>query len=241
MSVSFVNGIPALIVERERVIVAGDLHIGMESKFHESKILFPNANAKMADELLSVCKENGSKDIVLLGDVKDRLSNMTRPEMESLRDFFNILRSVDVRIVKGNHDANLDDILMNMGFKIPITKELLLEDVALMHGNALPSADAVMKKYIVCGHGHVAAHLNGVDSKAWLVAQAGKGMEKNYEKHNKSIKLVAAPAFNRLIIGSRIGYETEEHIPLLNNELFDFMNARFYDLYGNRISGAGTR
>ena len=235
MGISFINGVPAALVEKERVVVAGDLHIGIESKFDESKIAFPKATAKMARELLTICKDNNSEKIVLLGDVKDRLANVTRPEMDMLKEFFDILSNIDVRIVKGNHDANLDEILKGLGFNIVIQKEILLDDVALMHGNALPSEDAVMKKYIVCGHGHIAAQLNGVDSKAWLVAPAGVGMKEHYKDHDKGIKLVAAPAFNRLIIGSRVSHETEEHIPLLSNRLFDFSSMKTYDLYGNML------
>ncbi len=235
MSISFVNGAPAVLVEKERVVAAGDLHIGTDMKFQESKIAFPKATAKMAQELLSICKEAHSQKVVLLGDVKDRLANMTRPEMLSLREFFDELKALDVKIVRGNHDANLESILSGLGFDIDISREILLEDVALMHGNALPSAQAVMKKYIICGHGHIAAHLNGVDSKAWIVAPVGDGMKDKYENYNEEIRLVAAPAFNRLIIGSRMGFETQEHIPLLNNKLFDFSKAKAYDLYGNLL------
>ncbi len=235
MSISFINGVPALLVEKEKVVVAGDLHIGMEAKFDESKILFPNASAKMGKELLQICKENGSERIVLLGDVKDRLSNVTRPEMQMLKEFFEALKGVDVKIVKGNHDANLDEILKVLGINIEITKEILLGDVALMHGNALPSEEAVRKKYIISGHGHIAAHLNGVDSKAWLVAPLGNGMKEHYRSFDKKIKFVAAPAFNRLIIGSRISYGTKEHLPLLSNDLFDFSKMQTYDLYGNLL------
>ncbi len=235
MSISFINGVPALLVEKERVVVAGDLHIGMESKFEQSKVLFPKATARMAQELLLVCKQNDSEKIVLLGDVKDRLANMTRPEMLALKEFFDALGGVEVRIVRGNHDANLDEILSGLGFRIEISKEMLLEEVALMHGNALPSAGAVMKRYIICGHGHIAAHLNGIDSKAWMVAPLGKGMDESYKEYNKKIKLVAAPAFNRLIIGSRMGAETQSHIPLLSSRIFDFSKAKAYDLYGNLL------
>lgn len=235
MSISFINGVPALLVEKERVVVAGDLHIGMETKFEASKIAFPKATSRMAQELVSVCRDNDSQRIILLGDIKDRLANVTRPEMQMLKEFFEALSGIDVRIVKGNHDANLDEILSGMGLSVEISKEILLHDVALMHGNALPSSDAVMKKYIVCGHGHMAAYLNGMDSKAWMIAPVGNGMSTQYKEYNKEIKLVAAPAFNRLIIGSRIGSETESHMPLLNNRLFDFSKARAYDLYGNSI------
>lgn len=227
---------PALLVEGERVVVAGDLHIGIEAKFEESKISFPRATAKMAQELVSICKANRSKSLVLLGDVKDSIGHVTLAEKSLIREFFSALEGFEVRIARGNHDAYLDTMLAEMGFDVEVSKEVLLEDVALMHGNAMPSADAVKKGYIACGHGHIAASVNGTDSKAWLVAEVGEGMHRHYEEYNGAIRLVNAPAFNRLIIGSRVGYGTEEHIPMLNNELFDFAHANFYDLYGNRIS-----
>ncbi len=144
-----------------------------------------------------------------------------------------------MRVAKGNHDAYLAEILSSIGFEAGIEKEIILSDVALMHGNALPSEEAVMKDYIVCGHGHIAAQVNGVDKKAWLVAEAGIGMGEHYKDYNKGIKLVAAPAFNRLIIGSRIGHGTEEHMPFLNNKLFDLGSAKAYDLYGNFLNVSG--
>ena len=114
-------------------------------------------------------------------------------------------------------------------------REILLSDAALMHGNSMPSEGAVLKRYIICGHAHAAAQVNGADRKVWIVSPVGRGMRESYKRYNKGIRLVVAPAFNRLIIGSRIGYESEEHLPLLGNGLFDFGSSEIYDLYGNRL------
>ena len=235
MGISFLKGIPAIMVESENLIAVGDLHIGLEEKFSGTGVSFPNAARATGREIRSICEANGAKGVVFLGDVKDRLANMTKEELESFRMFFRELDGINVMITKGNHDAHIGTLIMELGFKALVEKEILLSECALMHGNSMPSEEAVMKRYIICGHGHMAASINGIDKKAWLVAPAGDGMGENYREYNKDIKLVAAPAFNRLIIGSRMGYETQEHLPMLNNRLFDFSRMKAYDLYGNML------
>ena len=235
MGISFLKGIPAIMIENEKLIVVGDLHIGLEEKFSGSGVSFPNAARATGREIKGLCGSNRSNGVVFLGDVKDRLTNMTGEELESFRSFFRELDGINVMIAKGNHDAYIEALVKELGFNARIEKEIVLSDCTLMHGNAMPSDDAVMKKYIICGHGHIAAQVNGIDRKAWLVAPVGDGMSQNYKEYNKDITLICAPAFNRLIIGSRIGYETEEHLPLLNNRLFDFGKVKAYDLYGNLL------
>ena len=240
MGMSFLKGVPALMIDSERIIALGDLHIGIEDTFSGSGVSFPNAAAAMGLEIRRIYEENNANGIVFLGDVKHRLANLTKEDAGSFREFFGKLDGIDVRIARGNHDAYLERILSGIGFKAGIEKEIMLSDAALMHGNALPSEEAVMKDYIICGHGHIAAQVNGVDKKAWLVARAGTAMGEHYEDYNKDIELIAAPAFNRLIIGSRIGHETGEHMPLLNSGLFDLESAKAYDLYGNLLNGTGA-
>lgn len=235
MAISFLKGIPAIMIDSEKLIAVGDLHIGLEEKFSGSGISFPNAARAAGREIRGLCESNRAKGVVFLGDVKDRLTNMTSQELESFRGFFRELGGIKIAIAKGNHDAYIESLIGEMGFEAVVEKEIILSECALMHGNAMPSDEAVTKKYIICGHGHMAALVNGIDRKAWLIAPVGEGMKEHYGNYNDQIRLVAAPAFNRLIVGSRIGYETQEHLPMLNNKLFDFSRMKAYDLYGNML------
>lgn len=236
MSISFINGHPALFIEKERLVVAGDLHIGMEFKFRDKGFYFPGAGAKMAEQLKSICKSSNAKGIILLGDVKDRLLNVTTEEETVLRNFFKTLEGIPIRIVKGNHDAYLDRILKTIGIDIKLENEILLDKVALLHGNTMATREALLKDYIVTGHSHVAANVNGVDEKVWAMIKISKEAGKSYEKYNKKCKLIMAPAFNDMIIGTRINKDSKTNIPLVRRGVFDMNSLEIYNLWGNKIS-----
>lgn len=235
MQISFINGHPALLIQREKLLVVSDLHIGLEFKFGDSGVHFPNASRRMAEELLGVYKESGATGIAILGDVKESIGNVTRDEERALREFFSVLSGIGIRIAKGNHDAYIDRILAKLGFDARIEKEILLDDAALMHGNFMPSEEAMQKDYIIIGHGHTAAYVNGELEKVWFIAKSGKGAAKTYPRHNKRAKLIIAPAFNRMIMGSAMSSDSKNHIPLLRNDVFSSKNIELRTLQGLKL------
>ncbi len=235
MSVSFMEGIPALLVDEEKLLVAGDLHIGTEFKLRSSGMHFPNASRRMAVQLLQAYGRSKAKGIVLLGDVKDSITYPSREEMAAMADFFNTLEGIDLTIVKGNHDAHIQSILDRLGYKADVCNELLLEKTALIHGNALPSAEAMLKERIVSAHSHIAAEINGRTEKAWLIANLSTGAKKFYKGYNRRAKLVIMPAFNELIVGIRVNSDLEWHMPLIRNGIFTAEKAKVYDLDGDLV------
>ncbi len=238
MDILFVNGTPALLIKREKVLVAGDLHIGAETRMKERGLYFSKAAARMAEDLLAAFKKSGARSIVLLGDIKDNVSYSSRDEAEAIGEFFSALRGMDISIARGNHDAYLARIFKGQNIDVKIEDEILLGNAALMHGNAWPSDEAMQKEYIITGHGHIAAKRGGKMEKAWLMAAIGSGAGERYGKFNKNARLIVAPAFNALITGTRINGKTKSFIPLLNKDVFDFNNAKVYDLGGNVLGNA---
>ncbi|MDE1860547.1 MAG: metallophosphoesterase family protein [Candidatus Micrarchaeota archaeon] len=236
MTISFVSGVPLMLVEKERMLVAGDLHIGIEYGFADRGFYFADSAAKMSEEIMEAVHKSSAKGIILLGDVKDRLMNVTMDDERSLRKFFGGLDGIEVRIAKGNHDGYLAKILERLGIRASVENEILLSGVALLHGNTMPSNDAMKKDFVVTGHAHVAANVNGRDEKVWAVLKAGKGARRVYKEYNKKCKLVMAPAFNSMIIGTAIGKESSTNLPLVRNGVFDIKSLEIYDIWGNKLS-----
>ncbi|MDE1851158.1 MAG: metallophosphoesterase family protein [Candidatus Micrarchaeota archaeon] len=231
--ISFVKGKPAMKIGS--TLVVSDLHIGLEFKFSGSGVYFPNASRKMANEILEICKASKASDLVILGDVKESIGNVTRDEENALREFFETLKGVRIRIAKGNHDAYLDRILKKLGFDVPVEKEIFLGNAALMHGNFMPSSEAMKKRYLVMGHGHMAAYVNGELEKVWFIAGIGKGAGRSYSECNAAAKLIIVPAFNSMITGSGFSTESKRHMPLLRNEVFAAERAEVRTLSGLRL------
>ncbi|MEM3228011.1 MAG: metallophosphoesterase [Candidatus Micrarchaeaceae archaeon] len=226
----FVNNEPALFVTGERCIVAGDMHIGIELKLAEKGINLPGLAKAMGKKLYGIAKSTKAERIVLLGDVKESVGYPTREEEKAIGDFFEELRGMRIDITKGNHDGNLEKVFSSLGIEAGITSEVLLGDVALMHGNALPSEEAMLKDYIVVAHGHIALDIGGSLSKTWLIAKAADGV--NRKTGNVRAKLIVAPPFNEMVVGSKISANTQNYIPLLRRGLFDFYSAHLFSLDG---------
>ncbi len=240
MLVSFVKGKPALMINRERILIASDLHIGNEFKAARSGMHFVGATRRMAEELLGIYKRSRAKGIVLLGDVKESVGYPQRDEFDAIATFFHMFRDIDITMVRGNHDAHMHELLARIGISIYPVKELLTERIALIHGNAMPSESAMKKDYIIAGHSHIAVESDGGVTKGWLRAEIGSGAAKEYKTYNKRIRLVVMPAFNSLITGVKVGTETKWSMPLLRNRVFDPEKAMAYDLNDKlRFKGSG--
>lgn len=232
MDISFVNREPALLIRKEKQLAVSDLHMGLEVRLGESGIHLSNAVDLLAEDLLAAYKKSGANGIIFLGDFKERIMYMTRQERDSMLRFFARISGIECRFIRGNHDAHLDEILRSVGISKAIEDEILLDKVALMHGNAMPSKDAMGKNYIAVGHGHFAASINGAERKVWFIAKPGTRAKTEYPGYNKKIRMVILPAFNRAITGTDISRGSEEHMPLLRNKVFDFGSARIFDLDG---------
>lgn len=230
MLVSMIRGAPALLIRREKVLVVGDMHIGIDLEYKRSGILFQGATERMAERLLQLYRDSGAKSIAMLGDVKNSIGYPGFAEFMELKRFFGALEGIDITVARGNHDGNLDRVFKNIGLDVGIKREILIGGVSMLHGNAWPSEDAMMGRYLVTAHFHFAIDNNGVKERAWFMAKIGKGIAKRYKRFNKKIKIIVEPAFNDLVPGTLIRKEMARTIAAFRIGAFDWKSAVAYDL-----------
>ena len=76
---------PALVIEgKEKYLVVTDLHIGFESNFIANEI-FVGKNSSINDtieELSEIIDSEKPNSVILLGDVKSSIKNISKMEME---------------------------------------------------------------------------------------------------------------------------------------------------------------
>jgi len=222
----FLSSVPTLLINN--ILAAGDLHIGIEEKLSKSGINVSMTAERLATRLLSAYALSNPRMLVLLGDIKDAIGYPDKQTYSSLQRFFYLTRSLQIKIAKGNHDGHLAEILHRLNYEIGISREVIIGNIAFLHGNALPSKRAVLCDYLIEAHGHLALDVSGSLRKVFVVAHIGKGMHRRYAVFNKKIKLVLVPPLNPLILGNALNEDTRKHIPAFRSELFDFYSAKIY-------------
>ena len=233
----FLKGRPAAFIKGERMLIIGDLHIGKEAAFARSGVHFAGASKRLADSILEACRETKARKIVFLGDVKESVGYPDTTESRLLKEFFNELKGFEIYIAKGNHDAHLDEILLGIGVKAQICKELIFKNLACIHGNAMPSEEAMSKRYLFTSHLHAQALVDGQSQKVWITSEAGGSAKKWYKKYNKKIKLVVAPAFSQVVPGRLMDNFYSKSVLLFRKGVFSWAKAKVYSL-DNKLLGS---
>ncbi len=238
-NIKFAYNKPALIVTflKKRYIILGDLHIGYEKRLIKQGIHIYNITDMMSREIINLSKIYKTKNIILLGDIKDSILHPEQIELESIKKFFNNLKDLNITIANGNHDAFLDNII-----NVKTQHELYLGEVALLHGNRFPSKEAMKRKVLVTAHNHIAVNIElgnntFVKEKAWLIANINNEVATSFYKEIKTKNLIVLPAFNPMIIGKSVNsnLKNKNINPLFNNNIFDYNNSQVYDLSGKLL------
>ncbi len=239
--IKFIYNEPALIATHngKNHLVVGDLHIGVEREVKWRGVNMRSATDMIANRLIGIATSFKTDDLVILGDLKNSIFRLDYVEIRIIKTFLAQLKDggINVHLITGNHDAYVDDF---SGILKSITDEMIIDDMALMHGHRWPSVKAMSKGTIITAHSHFAIRMydiNGAfyNSKVWLIAKANKKKLTERYPRGKANRLIVMPAFNDLIVGSGLGISSnkgDDINPLLRNNVFGFNNAEVYGLDG---------
>jgi putative SbcD/Mre11-related phosphoesterase len=150
---------PALVVESgERVMMAADLHLGLEYDLAKQGINIPYQWNRILDELMMLLEEYQPDRLILLGDVKHGVPATSFQEKREIPIFFEtLLEAVEkIDITRGNHDANLQKFLPEK-VTLHSSKGLIFGDdfkVAAMHGHAWPKPATMTANAVIMAHNH---------------------------------------------------------------------------------------
>jgi putative SbcD/Mre11-related phosphoesterase len=156
---------PALIVESgERVMLAADLHLGLEFELAKQGINIPYQWNRILDELMMLLEEHRPDRLVLLGDVKHGVPATSFQEKREIPMFFDTLLETvgNIDITRGNHDANIQKFLPEE-ISLHTSKGIIFGDefrVAALHGHAWPSPAVMTADVVIMAHNHPTVMLN---------------------------------------------------------------------------------
>jgi putative SbcD/Mre11-related phosphoesterase len=196
---------PALLLEeqsngkQDKYIAIADLHIGFESALYLKGITINPELAfeEMLTQLVYLIKLNKVSGIILLGDLKNTIGFISKPEWDLIPRFFKSLSEyADVYMVPGNHDSNIRYLTPNSVNMIS-SSGMVLGDTLLIHGHTMPSSFGSSIKRVIMGHIHPtlllpSSILNG--QRVWIYLK----IEKERILPGKGrIDVIVIPTFNK--------------------------------------------
>lgn len=197
VKVSFLYKDAAIKIEigHKRFLCISDLHIGY-SPSANLKINSKRIATILSNKVIELHNKTGSKNLIILGDIKHTIARTSLDEQKSLSFFFSQITPYfnNIYLVLGNHDASVRNFLPT---NIQIVRRgLLLSNIYLMHGHALPSSEVKRSDTIIMGHVHPLyfkenSPLNG--QRIWLIIRL---YLKELYPLKKSYNLVIMPTFN---------------------------------------------
>ncbi|MCX8202327.1 MAG: metallophosphoesterase [Candidatus Micrarchaeota archaeon] len=241
---------PALIIEskKEKTLVIGDLHIGIEAQLGTEKIAKKAIN-DLVEKIIKLIEETKSGSVVLVGDIRHKLPKEKeywqqlseeeevehRISIEIPEILFRLKKHADVRIIPGNHDGGLKSYFET-------AEEITIENIGIVHSHKWPSKEMMEAiDTLIVAHSHPAVIFKDqfgykTKQKAWVKGTLdSKELKTQYPNINKDISVIILPVFNPLITGSPINEKEKFLGPLLKDRIMKINEIEVFLLDGTQI------
>ncbi len=185
--------------EKKNLVIT-DIHIGFESIFASNEI-FIGKNSSINETIAELSKAIDSEkpdSLILLGDIKSSIKNISKSEWDEVPLFFKkIKEKCDIILIPGNHDANIQRLVPENISMIGSTG-MVEENVLLTHGHVMPSENFSHVDKIIMGHVHPVffqedSVLNG--QRVWVTMITEK--QNIFPNKTGNIEITIIPSFNR--------------------------------------------
>ncbi|MFC7209658.1 metallophosphoesterase [Natronoarchaeum sp. GCM10025321] len=236
-----IPGEPAAIadIEGEPALVIADVHAGIEAAFRAERGLSLDSRAEQRRERIGrLLAEHGATQLVVLGDLMHSIGapgGAERGEIEVLLE--SLPGHVDVTLVKGNHDGDIESWIENV--TVTDGGGVRLGSVGFVHGHTWPDPDVLAADIVCVGHEHPQVRLEddvggSRAERIWLRGDLDRtAFAERYDPAAiRATELIVCPAFNELVGGTWVNTNDEFLSPFLPTGIAD---AQAYLLDGARL------
>lgn len=242
---------PALVVTNEvKSLVIADIHLGIEWDLYASGFSIPSRMQKGLDRILGYIRSIKPDRIILLGDVKHNVPQISWQERDELPYFLSILAEHShVDILPGNHDAGIEFLLPDgKDVQLHSSRGAVIDGVGYFHGHTWPAPELLKVEYMITAHNHPTIRFTDplghtVVEPAWVRTRLKKevlqahysSMDLNEEWKNPQVFIV--PSFNELCGGVAFNESLEDDLlgPIFSSGGVELDNAELYLLDGTKL------
>jgi len=232
-----IPGYPALVIEGDKKsLVITDLHLGFENALSLNNVFLGKNKTvtEITKEIELIIDKTKPDSLILLGDVKSGINSITKVEWETVPVFFeNITKLIDIILVPGNHDANIEKLIPNE-ITLAGSKGIIIDDILLTHGHTMPTENFSQINTIVMGHIHPVffekeSLING--ERVWVSVICDK--QKMFHSKSGELELIILPSFNRYFYATQKKFYKKSISPII--EKMDVIQAKILRLDGTII------
>ena len=204
----------------DATVVMADLHIGYESALEADGIYIPRIQTDTIQESLAKIIDHFSPDrLIIAGDLKHEFSRNLTQELRDIRKVLEqLVKQVDVVLVKGNHDNYVENIVSRLD--VPVVERYVQNNITIVHGHAPCS-----NRPLIMGHEHPSIK---------IVDKVGAYLKLPCFMHLKDEGVIVLPAFSPLASGTDLtGAPPSDYLsPILRD-----MNVLRADIYASSDIG----
>ena len=211
---------PVLVLENEKKsLVITDIHIGFEGSMMANNVFTGKNSAtdEIIQELTRIIDSEKPDSVILLGDVKTGIKNISKIEWEQVPLFFRrIKEKCDITLIPGNHDANIQRLVPD-GISMISAAGMVEGNALLTHGHTMPSENFAHVDKIIMGHLHPVffqedSLING--QRVWISIKTQK--ENIFPSKTGEIEIVIIPSFNRYFYATHKKQYKRSISPIIN-------------------------
>ena len=225
---------PALIVKGiKKNLIVTDIHIGFENSMTSNEI-FIGKNSTITEtiqELSEIIDAEKPDSVILLGDIKSSIKNITRNEWDEVPLFFKkIKQKCDVILIPGNHDGNIQKLVPE-DITMISSIGMVEENVLFTHGHTMPSENFSHVEKIIMGHIHPVffqedSIMNG--QRVWISLKTEK--KKIFPSTSGELEIIIVPSFNRYFYATHKRTYKKSTSPII--ERLEILSAKIVSLDG---------
>lgn len=186
----FVRNYPAMVVDKSLIIT--DLHLGITKELYDAGVFIPQQSKTLANKINKLKAMTKTKKLVILGDLKHKIPVISWQEYHEVPQFFQNIDFDNVVVTKGNHDGDLEKIILDTGKKVKVKNFHTAGGYAFTHGHMNIKTN---KRTIVIGHNHTKILFTDEMGATYFEQVWVKGST-IYDK--KERKIIIMPPFNEL-------------------------------------------
>lgn len=244
---------PALTVTNtETALVIADIHLGIEWDLYRSGINLPSRMKERLIRIEGYIEETAPDRIVLLGDIKHNVPQVSWQERDEIPRFLEALAAhAPVDILPGNHDGGIE-LLFNRNADVGVhsAKGAVLDGVGYFHGHTWPAPELLGAGSVITAHNHPTVRFTdsfgySTSDPAWIRTRFNPEVLRTHFKNlnfdDETIwtdpEVFIVPAFNELCGGVPFNESTREDLlgPVFSSGGVKLEDAELYLLDGTRL------